>query len=204
IGNEESIIYCHDILGYHHHNYILKGFCQRQYRAGKMACVLKSKHPEVANKIGFSAVKTILENVNIKQSLSKETSLQEWENLVIQTFEQYTDSNYDYIDDIYLGIFQYFYFKGMLEGECSKVEYNKALLSVIDIYLSSPIKQFINHEKHNIDNKILNELNKILIYSSKYTNKATVSYRFTKFKLFLKPIKNKIKPLYLYIKNLKK
>lgn len=203
IGNEESIIYCHDILGYHHHNYILKGFCQRQYRAGRMACVLKSKHPDVAEKIGFSGLKSILESVNRKKSPVKEKVLQKWENLIIETFEQYTNLSYDYIDDIYLGIFQYFCFKGMLEGECYQDECNKALLSIIDIYLSSPIKQFINHEKHNLNKKTLDELNKMLSYTSKYSNKSTMSYRFKRIKLFLKPIKTKIKPLYLHIKKIK-
>lgn len=199
IGNEKSIIYHDDILGYHHHNYILKGFCQRQYRAGKMACVLKSKHPEVADKIGFSSLESLLGSVSNKQIYKKKV-LQEWEKLIIQTFEPYTKSNYKYIDDIYLVIFQYFYFKGMLEGSCNQEKCNKALMCVIDIYLSLPIKQFISHEKHNLDKKILNKLNNMLKYSSKFTNKSTVNYRFQKIKLFLKPIKNQIKPFYLYIK----
>lgn len=199
IGNEKSIIYYDDILGYHHHNYILKGFCQRQYRAGKMACVLKSKHPEVADKIGFSSLESLLGSVSNKQIYKKKV-LQEWEKLIIQTFEPYTKSNYKYIDDIYLVIFQYFYFKGMLEGSCNQEKCNKALMCVIDIYLSLPIKQFISHEKHNLDKKILNKLNNMLKYSSKFTNKSTVNYRFQKIKLFLKPIKNQIKPFYLYIK----
>lgn len=200
IGSEKNIVYHQDVIGYHHHSYDLKGFCERQYRSGTMACILKEKHPKLCKKLGILELENILSIRYINYDLDKST-IEEWEELLVENFEVTKDLDYAFIDEIYFGIFQYFFYKGMIDILYSSKEMNSALLCIIDIYLSPAIIKYINYGRNNIEDTTIAKLNKIISTSSQYTNKFTKFYLNKKVKLFLKPIKNKIKFLYLTLIN---
>jgi glycosyltransferase involved in cell wall biosynthesis len=118
MGDAPKILYCADILGYHHHNYTIQGFARRQYCAGRMACLLKQKHPEVAEKIGFAELERVIGGSPKSDPSITSEKLQKWESTILQTFEKYIDSDrQDWLDAVYMGIFKYFYYKGMIEDQ---------------------------------------------------------------------------------------
>ena len=205
MGNRNDIVYHENIVGYHHHHYTLRDFCKRQYSAGKMAYIFKNKHPIIGDKIGFRETQTLIKNVNWNKSctvnLTYSTVLQEYEDFIVDFFENHTDLSNDSMNDIYSGIFRYFYLKGIL---CSQYKFEAditfILLSSIDINLSIPIKEFVKSKGHILDDSQVNKLKNIIYYCSKYTKKSIISFSLNKFRIILKPIKSKLKLLYLNFK----
>ena len=207
IGNRDIITYYEDIIGYHHHSYTLESFCKRQYCAGRMACIFKDKHPSISDKIGFPELQCLIKSVNKKEKFLEKTidskKLQEQEEFIVNIFERYTNLDSALMNDVYLGLFKYFYFKGMLHGQKHLVNLGIFVLPcAIDIYLSKPINRFLTSEEHNLEITQINKLHFILSYCSKYTKKSSPNYNLNKIKTLLRPIKLKIKLFYLSIKNI--
>ncbi|BAZ41272.1 glycosyl transferase family protein [Calothrix sp. NIES-4101] len=195
MGTKSNIIYYEDIIAYHHHEYNLHSFCQRQRRAGRMACVFKNKHPEIAEKIGFADLNRLLECTNTKSTPLSTHLLEEWESFIVQLFEKYTYHSHEWLDDVYLGIFRYFYFKGIIEDTYNEQKANCLLPNLIFACLSQVIQKLISNESTSFSSNDLLFLNQILHDSSKYSNAFQVA-KYTKIKSGLKFIKQIIKSVY--------
>ncbi len=112
---------------YHYHN--VYSFSRRQYSSGKMACILVKKHPELSKLIYGKGLKFYLLKAKIKAHFirMKYSSARMYSSALIREVEQldgkllrllnyYENKSQPLLDSLYIKSFQYYLFKGILEG----------------------------------------------------------------------------------------
>lgn len=192
LKKELKILYRNDIIAYHHHEYMFKDFTKRQYNAGRMACIFREKHEEIADMIGFAHLKTA--QSIIKQYNLPNESIEIWENFILDFFETYIDTqNKQWLDHIYIGVFQYFYMKGLIIGNYKDKEEKIAyfLWYFLIQNISNPLKEFNHIEKENIKNHP--QYGKILRLIEICDNSQPKIYTSSRYYDIFKKVKFKIK-----------
>lgn len=176
-GKSEAIMYRADILGYHHHTHTLESFSQRQYFAGRMASIFVLKHPELKDIVKFREVrKAIGLALSHTSSIQLET-LQKFEALMIEKMGAYNESDDDWLDNMYYGIFEYFYCKGFVEEHFNCKELLSILTSLITIYLSTPLTGYLGRPDSRFSQEQREFLIKFLADCPPMTDEFYMSHR---------------------------
>jgi glycosyltransferase involved in cell wall biosynthesis len=119
-----KILYNKSAVAYHDHFYSARAFCRRQYNVGLAAKVIVGFHPEMANIIGFDEIDKFKKiaiskegkkiNFEFNNLLQSSICLEEHVLRLVSSYE----SKYVYpLDDMYLELFKYFYYKGIVSAE---------------------------------------------------------------------------------------
>jgi hypothetical protein len=107
---------------YHYHYHNVYSFSRRQYSSGKMACILVKKHPELASLIYGKGLKLYLLKAKIKTLFLRKNQasvIREVEQLdgkLLRLLNYYENQSHPLLDSLYVKSFQYYLFKGILEG----------------------------------------------------------------------------------------
>ena len=117
------IYYESNALAHHYHPYTVYAFAERQYRAGRMACVLARKQPATRRRVGLDDVERA-ERVGRAPVAAAATrawfegvdGLATAELAVLRLAAFYELRQVPALDDLYIGLFKYFYEKGIAEG----------------------------------------------------------------------------------------
>jgi len=88
------------------------------YRAGLMACVLVQKHPKTKWKILGKSWPLLIASWKVKATLRTNSIHQtpSIEKKLLQLSSNYEWSSHPLLDELYLKILTYFYFKGVIYG----------------------------------------------------------------------------------------
>ena len=112
------IIYSKLPVGYHYHYYSARTFADRQYRAGRGACLFVSKHPQVRPLIagnGWKFKATFWRLQAMVRDLPANLA-QNLEIAVLQDLGAYEWCPHPRLDARYMTVFSYFFIKGMVTG----------------------------------------------------------------------------------------
>jgi GT2 family glycosyltransferase len=113
LGTAANIEYRPALVALHAHHHTLASFAERQYQAGRAASVLVRKHPEVAPLVGFRIVDTAVRNASPEPQADVVPRVEEAVVRVVSPFEAERGR---WLDRVYLGLFGYFYAKGVVEA----------------------------------------------------------------------------------------
>lgn len=143
------IYYTSHALGYHYHPYTVHGFCERQYKAGSMATVMGSKHPDSREIIGVAAMDDAAAQAPVFA-----LRLEAWmegaegrpaiERALIALAAFYELREIPPLDDYYMALFQYFYNKGIVEATRQGAE-SETLLGTLLVRDVAPALQRFLH-----------------------------------------------------------
>ncbi len=113
-----QIVYLSHLIGYHYHYHTIWTFALRQFRAGKMACLLARKHPPARKWLVGRGWPYRFLGWRLLASLQKYPAgdLESLENRAIHWASQHEWVSHPMLDRAYLTILSYFYMKGLVYG----------------------------------------------------------------------------------------
>jgi glycosyltransferase involved in cell wall biosynthesis len=135
-----KILYNKNAIAYHDHFYSVRAFCRRQYNVGLAAKVIVGFHAEMARLIGFPEIEKIKKitiskegknlNDEFKKNLRTISSIEEH---ILRLVSAYEGKNIYPLDGMYLELFKYFYYKGIVNSDEDQGndEINTTLLRLI-------------------------------------------------------------------------
>lgn len=113
-----KIIHSSAILGYHYHYHTIWSFSNRQFKTGLMANVFTAKHPKMHWKFRAQYIrimKLLAKPGFLKNPLSTEEIKKIEQNAChLASYYEWQDNNV--LDSLYLGLFDYFYYDGVIQG----------------------------------------------------------------------------------------
>ena len=112
------IIYSKLPVGYHYHYYSARTFAERQYRAGRGACLFVNKHPQVRPLIMGKSwhVKSRYWRLQAMLRELPADLARQLESAVLQFLADHEWSSHPQLDAFYMSVFSYFFFKGLVAG----------------------------------------------------------------------------------------
>lgn len=112
------IIYRAGLLGRHYHYHTIWTFSTRQYRCGLMGWLLTRKHPGVVRTFGkqYARVLSLLRQPRrvLRAYSMEQVSRLETQALQLASFYEWTP--HKLLDNLYLRVLDYFYYKGLIDG----------------------------------------------------------------------------------------
>ena len=113
-----KIIYLAHLIGYHYHYHNIWTFSKRQYNAVMMACLLVKKHPAARNLLLGRWWRIHLLNLRLSSMLRPHPSndVSQMEIQALNLASAYEWAPHMLLDQLYLRLLSYFYYKGMIQG----------------------------------------------------------------------------------------
>ena len=136
------IIYSAVLVGFHYHYHNIWTFTNRHFRAGLMACQVARKQPRTTRYLLGRNWRMHLLQLRLRSVLSQapEHSIEDLEDQMLHAVSRFEWTPHPLLDRLYLRLFSYFYFKGMIFGlvsneslaeKLSNVHANRALPPLI-------------------------------------------------------------------------
>jgi glycosyltransferase involved in cell wall biosynthesis len=119
MGTAARIEYRPALVALHAHRHTLASFAERQQEAGRAASVLVRKHAEIASLVGFRKVEEAVRKV--EEAVRKAGPgpgldvVRRAEEALLLAFSPFEAEVGRWLDRVYLGLFWYFYAKGVVE-----------------------------------------------------------------------------------------
>lgn len=112
------IIYSAVLVGFHYHYHNIWTFSSRHFKAGLMACLVARKQPHTRRFLLGRNWRMRLLQLRLLSSIgsSSETSTEDLENQMLHAVSRFEWTPHPLLDRLYLRLFGYFYFKGMIFG----------------------------------------------------------------------------------------
>ena len=109
-------------VGYHYHYHTVYSFADRQYKSGRMACVLVNKHPELRNLIYGKGLKFHLLKARLNSWYTPVSPLEvmRLENLALRMMSFHENDTHPLLDSFYVKMLNYFFYKGIIEGNLNR------------------------------------------------------------------------------------
>ena len=135
------IIYSKLPVGYHYHYYSVRTFADRQYRAGRGACLFVSKHPQVRPLImgnGWKLKTTFWRMRAMLRDLPANLA-QELESAVLADLGGFEWRPHPRLDAFYMTAFSYFFVKGMVTGTFGDTSLARKIIDQLALRRLSPL-----------------------------------------------------------------
>lgn len=110
------IVYHANIEAYHYHYHTIWSFSSRQYKSGVMACVLVRKHPGLTPHIVRGQFGRLLAFIRHPRSRIPHQLIRKSETLALHLASYYEWMPNPLVDELYIRLLNYFYYKGLIEG----------------------------------------------------------------------------------------
>ena len=152
MGTEKRILYIENIHAYHHHHYDIYNFSERQLGVGRMAVYFANKHPQAAKYIGITEFKKKLNQRFLSSVCHSIYEIEDIESSLLDIFSGFRDEKNPIQYFIYLGIFKYYYFKGIASEyfiSDSNLQYTYSKLYFLSSFIAYPLCKFVNEVKRN-------------------------------------------------------
>ena len=138
------ILYSSAPVGRHYHYHTVWTFSVRQYQAGKMANIVESKHsgiigrlPRLVNR--YKNILSLTGKVFSKLFTNSEGCAEVFENAALRLASFYEWNPNPLLDELYLGLFYYFWTKGLIEGYFTDGDRSDSLVDSLAVRRLSPL-----------------------------------------------------------------
>ena len=146
------IVYRADLVAYHYHFHTIWSFSERQYRAGRMAALFATKHPQLASDLRVKQTRllgTLPLAVAVDRALQRCLDAATLEQQVVSLCSTYEWTPHPLLDNLYLGVLDYYWQKGLIDGVFANP---RRAEKVRDAYASAALapllRRFIEHALH--------------------------------------------------------
>jgi glycosyltransferase involved in cell wall biosynthesis len=144
IGRRREITYRSALVAFHIHEHTVRTFATRQYRAGAMASVFFRRHPETTRYFRFKWAKTLAEAARRSPDIAAAAVI-DWEQALLAALERLEKAEYGRLDQLYLGLFRYFYFKGVTEAHFPDVPAPRMWAAAFRAHVVPPLAPALRH-----------------------------------------------------------
>jgi len=140
------IVYCSAALGLHLHPYDLRSFVERQLKAGRMASVAARLRPELKYAVGFRELVfrrwmlTLFGARAIVEPGGALVPLARAEEETLRYLDQFAERPVVGLEELYRGVFRYFYLKGLFE-ETAPPRLDDLLVLTLLAHVAAPFRR---------------------------------------------------------------
>lgn len=119
-----KIVYASNLVGHHYHYHTIWTFSNRQYKAGEMACLVVKKQPATRKLLLGKLWRLRLLRLRLLARISRLGSMDatsdktrdQLESAALHIASAFEWRPHPLLDDYYLGLLSYFFYKGMIFG----------------------------------------------------------------------------------------
>ncbi len=146
--NGLRIIYSSHLKGYHYHYHNIWTFSERMYRVGLMAYLLIKKHPKTRRKILGRKWLLWMTNWKLLEPFHSNSleNIKRLETQMLHLASSYEWRHHRFLDDLYLRLLTYYFFKGVILGMFGETEHGRKLNGMCANKFLIPLQELFGEE----------------------------------------------------------